>query len=171
MLVPLLYFGFQNECPVLLWRRALLDFLQRRPHLGWAHGSPLLTSLMVTAKPCGVFKPLAWVMRLYLSGLFVTVMLFLVKCLNVLALLFIPALGPRENESSCLPFYVKHPRPPHTSSSNIWLWFPLVFATASDQTVPDLVKLFWVKGINLLIISWKALVFPGAVTETCWIPP
>lgn len=72
-------------------------------------------------------------MRFYLGGLFAIVMLFLVKCLNVLVLLFIPALGPRENESSCFPFYLKRPCFPHTSSSNAWLWFPLVFAIASDQ--------------------------------------
>lgn len=106
-------------------------------------------------------------MRLSLGGLFVIVMLFLVKCLSVLVLLFLPALRPRENESSCLPFYVKRPWPPHTCSSNAWLWFPLVFATASDQMVLDLVELFRVKSFNLLIISWRTSVFPRAVTETC----
>ena len=76
-------------------------------------------------------------MRLYPGGLFVIEMLFLVKCFSVLVLLFVPALRPRENESSCLPFYVKRPQSPPTSSSNDWLWFPLVFAMASDQRVPD----------------------------------
>ena len=68
-------------------------------------------------------------MRLYPGGLFVIEMLFLVKCFSVLVLLFVPALRPRENESSCLPFYVKRPQsllllPQMTGFGSLWcsLW-------------------------------------------------
>lgn len=56
-------------------------------------------------------------MRLCQGGLFVKITLFLVKRLNVLVLLFIPAPRPRENESSYLSFYVNMP----TFSSEFFL--------------------------------------------------
>lgn len=63
-------------------------------------------------------------------------------------------LRPRENESSCLPFYEKRPHSPHTSSSKAQLWFPLAF-----EGFPDLVELVSGKSFYPLSISWEALVF------------
>lgn len=69
-------------------------------------------------------------------------------------------LRPRENESSCLPFYEKHPNSPHTSSSKARLWFPLVpSGVHCHEGFPDLVELVSGKSFYPLSISWEALVF------------
>ena len=66
--------------------------------------SASLTSLTITAKPCGFFKP-SILSNETLSGWFVVrVMLFLVKRLSILVLLFIPAWSQEKMNVPVYPF-------------------------------------------------------------------
>lgn len=118
MLAPLLYFGFSDK-----WRSC--SYRGPHPHPMSSQVSASLTSLPITAKPCGFFKP-SILSNETLSGWFVVrVMLFLVKRLSILVLLFIPAWSQEKMNVPVYPFMRNahkrlKPLPQRPCSGSLW---------------------------------------------------